>query len=74
MQNHEVSRIPWSHIAPSPSLQQSPLSYLAILAAGAAHAGWRWRDATALLMPPVLAAMHLAWAAGFWCAILARRR
>ena len=25
MQNHEVSRIPWSHIAPSPSLQQSHL-------------------------------------------------
>ena len=51
-----------------------PLSYLAILAAGAAHAGWRRRDAAALLMPPVLATMHLAWAAGFWCAILARRR
>ena len=51
-----------------------PLSYLAILATGAAHAGWRRRDAAALLMPPVLATMHLAWAAGFWCAILARRR
>ena len=28
MQNHEVSRIPWSHIAPSPSLQQSQRMYL----------------------------------------------
>ena len=30
--------------------------------------------AATLLLPPVLATMHLAWAAGFWCASLTRRR
>ena len=32
------------------------------------------RDPGALLLPAVLATMHLAWGAGFWCASAARRR
>lgn len=43
-----------------------PLAWTAALAGGAAAAGWRGRDPAALLVPPVLAVMHLAWGAGFW--------
>ena len=43
-----------------------PLAWAAALAGGAAAAGWRVRDPAALLVPPVLAVMHLAWGAGFW--------
>ena len=51
-----------------------PAAYLAVLAGGAVVAALRSRDAAALLLPPVLATMHLAWGAGFWCAWAARRR
>ena len=51
-----------------------PLAYSAVLAGGAAVAGWRCRDPAALLLPPVLAVMHLAWGAGFWSPWISRRR
>ena len=50
-----------------------PVAYLAVLAGGSLDAGLRRRDLAALLLPAVLAAMHLAWGAGFWCGCAARR-
>ena len=50
-----------------------PAAYLLALAAAAALAGLRRRSAAACAwLPPVLATMHLAWAAGFWCATAGR--
>ncbi|MCY4003842.1 MAG: glycosyltransferase family 2 protein [Rhodospirillales bacterium] len=43
-----------------------PVFYLAALTGDAALEGWRRRDPAVLLMPAALAAMHLAWGAGFW--------
>ena len=51
-----------------------PAAYLLLLLGGAACTGVRRRSIAALLLPPVLATMQLAWAAGFWCALVARRR
>ena len=51
-----------------------PAAYVAALAAGTAAALWRRRDPAALLLPAALAAMHLAWGAGFCCPWPARRR
>ena len=51
-----------------------PAAYLLVLAAGSALAGLRRRNPAAVLLPAVLATMHLAWAAGFWCATASRRR
>ena len=51
-----------------------PAAYAVALAGGAAVIGCRQREPAALLLPPVLAAMHLAWGAGFWCSWTARRR
>ena len=51
-----------------------PAAYLSVLVAGSALAGLRRRTAAAALLPPVLATMHLAWAAGFWCATVSRCR
>lgn len=51
-----------------------PAAYLAALAAGTATALWRQRDPAALLLPAALAAMHLAWGAGFCCPWPVRRR
>ena len=45
-----------------------PAAYALALACGAAACGLRRRCAAAWLPPPVLATMHLAWGAGFWCA------
>ena len=42
-----------------------PLAWLALLGAGAALAALRCRNAAALLLPLVLAAMHLSWGTGF---------
>ena len=47
-----------------------PLAYLAALALGAVACGLRRRSAAAVLLPAVLATMHLAWGAGFWAACL----
>ena len=49
-----------------------PAAYLLTLVAGAALVGLRRRSAAAAWLPPVLATMHLAWAAGFWCATASR--
>ena len=51
-----------------------PAAYLLALVAGAAVVGLRRRSAAAAWLPPVLATMHLAWAAGFWCATASRCR
>ena len=51
-----------------------PAAWLAALAGGAAREGWKRRDPAALLMPAALAAMHLAWGAGFWRAWTPRLR
>ena len=51
-----------------------PAAYAAVLLGGAAGAAVRRRDPAALLLPPVLATMHLAWGTGFWCAWALRRR
>ena len=51
-----------------------PAAWLLGLAGGAAFEGGRRRSTAALLLPPVLAIIHLAWAAGFWWATLTRRR
>ena len=51
-----------------------PGLYLAVLAGGTAVKTLGTRDPAALLLPAALAAMHLAWGAGFWCASVARRR
>ena len=56
----------WRHTA-APAL-------VASLAGGAAAQALKSREPAALLLPAVLATMHLAWGAGFWCAVLARRR
>ena len=50
----------------APAAALAPAAYVLALLGGAAFAGWRRRDAAALLMPAALAAMHLAWGAGFW--------
>ncbi len=49
------------------------LAYPAGLAVVAAFEGARRRDPAAVLLPAALAAMHLAWGAGFWSAWVARR-
>ena len=54
----------------SPLALVPPLAWVLALAAGAAVAGLRRRDAAALLLAPVLATMHLAWGAGFWGSLL----
>ena len=51
-----------------------PAAYLLALVAGAAMVGLRRRTGAAAWLPPVLATMHLAWAAGFWCATASRCR
>ena len=51
-----------------------PGTYALALAGGAARAAGRGAGAAALLLPAVLAIMHLAWAGGFWAASLAPRR
>ena len=51
-----------------------PVAYLLTLVTGTTAVGLRRRSADALLLPPVLATIHLAWAAGFWCAWVAGRR
>ena len=51
-----------------------PLAWLLLLAAGAAVVGLRRRRPAALLLPLVLAAMHLAWGTGFLLSGLAGRR
>ncbi len=48
-----------------------PLLYLAVLALGSAASGLRRREPSAIIMPIVLAAMHLSWGIGFF--IPARR-
>ena len=58
----------------APAAAVLPAVWLATLAGGAAAEGWKRRDPAALLMPAALAAMHLAWGAGFWCSWPARRR
>ena len=45
-----------------------PGAYLLVLSGGAAAAALRRCDPAALLLPLVLATMHLAWGAGFCCA------
>ena len=50
-----------------------PLSYLSLLVGGAVLVGTRRRSPAAVLMPPVLVTMHLAWGLGFFYA-LARPR
>ena len=51
-----------------------PAAYgLALLGAAIFH-GLQRQSAAALLLPPVLATMHLAWGAGFWAALIAGRR
>ena len=52
----------------------TPATYLAVLLGGAAAAAARRRDPAALLLPLVLATMHLGWGAGFWCSWALRRR
>ncbi len=42
------------------------LAYVLTLAVGAAVVGFWRRDAAAVLLPPVLAAMHLSWGIGFF--------
>ena len=49
-----------------------PAAYLLLLAAGSAAVGIRRRDPAALLLPVVLATMHLSWGLGFF--LPARRR
>ena len=49
-----------------------PAMYVVALVAGAAAVGIRRRTAAAVWLPAVLATMHLAWAAGFWCATASR--
>ena len=51
-----------------------PAGYACAMGAAALALAVRRRSAAALLLPPVLAAMHLAWGAGFWCAWAAGRR
>lgn len=53
-----------------------PVVWLAALSVSMVVEGWRRRDPAALLMLPALAAMHLAWGAGFWCSwpVRGRRR
>ena len=61
--------------AGAPAFGAAPaLAYALVLAAAAAVLAVRRRSAAALLLPPVLATMHHAWGAGFWCAWAARRR
>ena len=43
-----------------------PAAYSAVLAAGSFAVGIRRRSLAAVLLPPVLAAMHAAWGAGFF--------
>ncbi len=43
-----------------------PLLYLAILALGAASVGLLRREPSAILIPAILAAMHLSWGIGFF--------
>ena len=50
----------------------APLAYLLLLTVGSAVVGLRRREWAALLLPPVLAAMHLSWGLGFF--LPARRR
>ncbi len=42
------------------------IAYLSTLAVGATLVGFRRRDAAAVVLPPVLAAMHLSWGVGFF--------
>lgn len=51
-----------------------PLAYLGILLAGAAWNGVTRREPAALLLPPVVAVMHLAWGLGFLQGLPSRRR
>lgn len=51
-----------------------PAGYALALAGAAAAGALRRRDGAVLLAPVALAAMHLAWGTGFWCAWAARRR
>ena len=51
-----------------------PVGYACAMGVAALVLAVRRRSAAALLLPPVLAAMHLAWGAGFWCAWAAGRR
>ena len=45
----------------------APLAYLLLLAGGSACIGLRRRSAAAVLLPLVLATMHLCWGVGFLC-------
>ena len=45
-----------------------PVAYLLVLAGGSTLAGVSRRSLAAVLMPLVLATMHLAWGVGFFCA------
>ena len=61
--------------AGAPALAAAPaLGYALALSGAALVLAARRKSAPALLLPPVLATMHLAWGAGFWCAWAARRR
>ena len=52
----------------------APLVYLSALAAGSAAVGLRRREPAAVLMPLVLAAMHLSWGIGFFFPARPERR
>ena len=52
--------------APWAAAAAVPLAYALALAAGALAVGLRRREPAALLLPPVLATMHLSWGAGFF--------
>ena len=54
----------------SPATAAAPLAYVLALIAGATVTGLRRRDAAAVLLPAVLATMHLAWGGGFWHSFL----
>lgn len=51
-----------------------PAAYALLLLGAGAAAAARGRGAAAPLLPAVLATMHIAWGAGFWCAWALRRR
>ena len=50
----------------------TPVAYLLVLAGGMAWVGARRHSLAAILMPLVLATMHLSWGAGFFCATTRR--
>ena len=61
-----VAGLAASALTGSPWAAVLPLSYLLVLVAGSLAAGIRHREPAALLLPPVLATMHLSWGAGFF--------